>query len=312
MSGVLAILCSGQGGQHREMFALLADAPEAQPVFEAARPLLGGVDPRQLVETADEATLFGNRFGQILCCTQAMAAWAVLGDALPPRIVLAGYSVGELASWGCAGVLPPDVVLELAARRAGLMDEDASAIPGGGGLAAIVGLRRPALERLLCDTGSFLAIDNAADSVVVGGAAGELERCLAGAAAANGGVKVKRLRVAVPSHTPLLDHAAARFGRMLSDIPRGGIADGIRLLSGIDADTVRDTADGFAKLSMQIATTIRWKDCLQSCLEAGATRFLELGPGEALSRMVGGTEAEARAVEQFRTLDGVRDWLRRG
>ena len=31
----VAILCSGQGGQHSRMFDLFADCPEAEPVFVA-------------------------------------------------------------------------------------------------------------------------------------------------------------------------------------------------------------------------------------------------------------------------------------
>ena len=47
MSGT-AVLCSGQGYQGAGMFDLLADAPEATPVFEAAKFVLDGKDPRQL------------------------------------------------------------------------------------------------------------------------------------------------------------------------------------------------------------------------------------------------------------------------
>ena len=41
---------------------------------------------------------------------------------------------------------------------------------------------------------------------------------------------------------------------------------------------------GLDKLAAQISQTVQWGDCLQSCLEAGATAFLEFGPGHALSR----------------------------
>ncbi len=51
MSGT-AILCSGQGYQGADMFDLLADAPASAPVFEAAKFVLDGKDPRQLVREA--------------------------------------------------------------------------------------------------------------------------------------------------------------------------------------------------------------------------------------------------------------------
>jgi [acyl-carrier-protein] S-malonyltransferase len=52
--------------------------------------------------------LYANQTAQLLCCTQALAAWAALdlGARLVPakQIIVAGYSIGELAAWGCAGV----------------------------------------------------------------------------------------------------------------------------------------------------------------------------------------------------------------
>jgi [acyl-carrier-protein] S-malonyltransferase len=101
----IAILCSGQGTQHPGMFDLVAQAPEAQGVLEAARAVLEEKDPRQFVRDADPATLYSNRVGQILCCTQALAAWAMINSHLVEPVIIAGYSVGELAAWGCAGLL---------------------------------------------------------------------------------------------------------------------------------------------------------------------------------------------------------------
>ncbi len=311
MSGPVAILCSGQGGQHREMFHLVGEVPAAAPVFEAAARLLGGTDPRRFVHEAEEDALFANRAGQILCCTQALAAWAMLGDARPSSVVLAGYSVGELAAWGCAGLFDPAQTLQLAAERALAMDRTA---PAGAGLAAIVGLRRDTLDALLRTHALALAplavaIVNSPDSFVVGGAAEALDTCLAEARRL-GATRTIRLRVSVPSHTPLLQQAGEAFGTLLDRQALHPQGAGIRLLSGIDAETIRDPRTGLRKLALQLARTIDWAGCLEACGEAGATRFLELGPGSALARMVDTRMSPAaRAVEQFRTADGVQAWL---
>ena len=50
----LAILCSGQGRQHPDMFALTGDAPEAAGLFAHAAKLLGGTDPRDFVRDATQ------------------------------------------------------------------------------------------------------------------------------------------------------------------------------------------------------------------------------------------------------------------
>src|ERR1700724_3653647 len=129
MSGT-AILCSGQGYQGAGMFDLLADTPEAGPVFKAAKLVLDGKDPRDLVREASNADLHADKVGQILCCTQAMAAWAVVGGKAPRPLVVAGYSVGELSAWGVAGLLDYRGVLDLAVQRAAAMDR-ATTEPSG-------------------------------------------------------------------------------------------------------------------------------------------------------------------------------------
>ncbi len=305
--GLTAILCSGQGNQHREMFAWLGDVPEAAAVFAAAAPFLDGVDPRRFVRDAEERALFDNRAGQILCCTQALAAWAMLGDKRPRRIVLAGYSVGELAAWGCAGHFTPRQVLALASERADLMDREA---PEDAGLAAVIGIRRSTLDRVLQESGACLAISNDEDNAVIGGTGQALDQALA-AAKAHGATTARRLRVSVPSHTPLLRAAGTAFGQALERQARHAPCEGVRLLSGIDAGTVRDPAAGLRKLAAQIGQTIDWGACLRACLELGAETFLELGPGTALGRMAEGLTGglRSRSVDQFRSAAGVRTWL---
>jgi len=85
--------------------ACSTDTPEADRVFKAAKLVLSGKDPRDLVHQATNDALHADKVGQILCCTQAMAAWAVVSGKVPPPLVVAGYSVGELAAWGVAGLL---------------------------------------------------------------------------------------------------------------------------------------------------------------------------------------------------------------
>jgi [acyl-carrier-protein] S-malonyltransferase len=308
MPDLVAILCSGQGGQHPAMFDLLANCPEAEPVFAAAAGALGQ-DPRRFVQQATPADLFSDFSGQILCCTQAFAAWAALGTVRPARAVIAGYSIGELAAWGCAGALNELSTLRLAQRRAAMMDAVA---PSGSGLAAIAGLRRPVLEPILTRHALSIAIVNDVDSFTVGGPRTALQAACE-EAAARGAKRTVMLPVTVPSHTPLLSKATEQFRATLREasprLPRAGY----RLLSGIDGETVHDVETGIDNLARQISTTIDWAACLESCRSAGAVAALELGPGTTLSHMASALfpDGRARAVEEFRSLAGLRMWLQR-
>jgi [acyl-carrier-protein] S-malonyltransferase len=308
MPNLVAILCSGQGGQHPAMFDLVANCPEAEPVFAAAAAVWGR-DPRTFVKEAAPADLFSDFTGQILCCAQALAAWAALGTVRPARAVIAGYSIGELAAWGCAGTFDELSILRLAQSRAAVMDE---AAPKESGLVVITGLRRPVIEPILARHAVSMAIVNDVDSFTVGGPRAAL-RAACEEAAARGAKRTVTLPVTVPSHTPLLSKATEQFRVTLREasprLPRAGY----RLISGIDGETVLDIETGIDKLALQISTTVDWAACLESCLSAGAVAALELGPGTTLSRMASTRfpDGRARSVEEFRSLAGLRTWLQR-
>ena len=308
MPGLMAILCSGQGMQHAAMFELVEDCPEAAPIFTAATKVLGK-DPRRYVKETARADLFSDAAGQILCCTQALAAWTALADAQPARTVIAGYSVGELAAWGCAGAFDVPGTLRLAQCRAAVMDEVA---PSDGGLAAVIGLRRSELEPILKRHGASIAIVDAIDTFIVGGRRRGLE-AVCQEASESGARRVVRLKVAVPSHTPLLSEASRQFREILLAACPLLPPNNHRLLSGVDGDTVQDLKTGIDKLAGQIVSTIDWAACLESCRSAGAETALELGPGTALSHMASAyfPGGRVRSVEEFRTLEGLRAWLRR-
>jgi [acyl-carrier-protein] S-malonyltransferase len=290
------------------MFDLVANCPEAEPVFAAAAEVLGQ-DPRQFVREAAPADLFSDRSGQILCCTQALAARVALGAAWPARAVIAGYSIGELAAWGCAGAVDGPNTLRLAQRRAAAMD---AAAPKDSGLAVIVGLLRPTLEPILARHAAFFAIVNEDDNFTVGGARAAL-LAVCQEAGARGAKRAFVLPVAVPSHTPLLREATEQFRAVLNEASPRLPGAGYRLLSGIDGGTVGDIETGIDKLARQISNTIDWSACLESCRSAGAVAALELGPGATLSHMASALlpDGRARSVEEFRSLTGLRTWLQR-
>lgn len=57
----------------------------------------------------------------------------------------------------------------------------------------------------------------------------------------------------------------------------------------------------------QIASAVRWVDCVETLRENGVTRFIELGPGRVLSGLVRriDREAETLAVDSVAKLKGL-------
>ncbi|BDG05501.1 ACP S-malonyltransferase [Anaeromyxobacter oryzae] len=299
----LALLCPGQGSQHPAMLDLALASPAGADAVRRAGTALGEVD---LVALARGDGAFANAAAQPLVCAATAATWAALRDLLPAPRLAAGYSVGELAAYGCAGALGVEDLVALAARRAAAMDA-ASGEPGG--LAGIRGLPVGTVALLAAEAGAELAIVNGPDHVVAGGPVAALEVVEARAKAA--GAFVHRLPIAVAAHTAALGGAVAPFAAALAASPLADPA--IPVLAGISGEPVRTRGDAIATLSRQVAKRIEWARCLAVAREMGCEVFLELGPGSALTRMA--AEAlpgvAARSVEDFRTAAGVARWVER-
>ncbi|MDR8727676.1 malonate decarboxylase subunit epsilon [Burkholderia pseudomultivorans] len=304
----LAILCSGQGAQRADMFDLTGAAPQADALFAHAGGLLGD-DPRTWVRQAGPDALRENRAAQILCTVQALAAAALLEAAWPRRRCVAGYSVGEVASWSVAGIVDPHDALDLAAARAQAMD---AASDGDERMAFVRGLSRAQLAQLCDDREAAIAIANPGDAFVVAGTQADVD-AVANDAVHAGAQRVAPVCVRIASHTRRLAAAVPVFRASLAALRVRRPLPGTRLFSGIDGASVLDVDAGLDKLARQIAEPVEWAACLAACVEAGATAFLELGPGRALADMASGAypALPARSLADFRSVDGVTGWLAR-
>lgn len=295
----LGILCPGQGDQSPAMFRILDGQAEAQVVLDLAAGLLGW-DPRTLAAES----LVVNAVAQPTLCAVQLATWAALAPRLPEACVFAGYSVGELAAHGCAGALSPGDVIALAQRRAALMD---AAGGGGQGLMAVRGLLRDLLEPVCAAHSCEIAIVNDVDRLVVGGAKEQLAELDAVLAAM--GAKTTPLSIAVASHTSVMADAVAPFRQALTAVEWRRPAAAV--LAGIDGSPVRDGAKAVDALARQLAHPVNWMDCMTGLEEMGCSALLELGPCNGLARMVRDRlpAIPVRSVSEFRSLDGVVDWV---
>ena len=282
-----AVLCPGQGAQHADLFDLLPDALRVP--FDADR-------------------LYDNAVAQPTICALQLRTWALLGPQLAALgiepALFAGYSVGELAAHGCAGALSFDATVALARERAAAMD---TAGTPGDGLIALRGLALAKVVALCTAEGGHLAIVNGDDHALVGGDVASLAAIEHAAVAL--GATVQRLPVAIAAHTPLLAAAVGPFRACLEAVAWSTPVAPV--LAGIDAAAVSDRVLAVDRLARQVATTIRWVDCMDGIVERGVAVCLELGPGAALARMLHERHPHVavRSVADFRSLAAARDWV---
>jgi [acyl-carrier-protein] S-malonyltransferase len=287
------------------MFGLLTTEPDAQPVFEAATAVLG-THPTDFCRTASEIALHANREGQILCVTRALAAASALFPGGAPReTIVAGYSVGEMAAWGLAGIWSPADTLQLVDQRARAMD-------AAGGpddrLGYVRGLPRAAVERLAERFGCAVAITNPDLLFIVGGSTAAVDR-LCTAALEDGATRASPMSVHVASHTPRLIAAVSPFAAALATVAMRRPA--LHLITNSSATLIADPLRAQAGLARQLAETIDWASVMEALGERGVTTILELGPGHALAEMAAASvpAVRARAMDDFRSLAGIKAWL---
>lgn len=300
----LGILCPGQGAQHPAMLDLVRGEPEAERVLALASAVLEAPVADLLSGPAE--ALFTNAMAQPLICAVELATWAALSSQLPSPRVFAGYSVGELAAYGCAGALDAQAVVALARDRARAMD---AACPDPCRMSAVRDLTCGSVEALTRAHGVEIAIINAEDRIVVAGRAPAMASFEA--SAQGFGASVTPLPVNVASHTSLMWPAADAVHCWLEESAL--MAPLIPVLAGIDGTPVLSRTRAVETFARQTAQTIRWHACLEGLREAGCTVLLELGPGADLARMARDRwpGIPARSIAEFRSLEGAVAWTHR-
>lgn len=299
----LALLFSGQGNQRPEHWRQVSRERARWP--DDLPAIIPGIDDPEAGN--DTEMLSRNVVAQPLIFAQQMAVWADLRELVPRPVAVAGYSLGEMAACCAAGVFSPEAGLRLCRQRAVAMD---AAVQGEYAMLAVLGLDDAAVEAMAAQLGVALAIRNAPRHAVVAGPRAAIERAAERFAAA-GASRLVSLAVRTPSHTPWLDAAAEAFRQQLAALPDRHLL--LPVLSAIDGQPSRSAHAALDALARQIRSPLDWAACLNAVRELQPDVVLEIGPGNALSKLFAelAPEIPVRASDDFRSSAGIVDWLRR-
>lgn len=307
----LAILCSGQAGQHRAMLDDLINAPDLAGLRRIASDVLRK-DVAVWWRNLSDEDLFANENAQFAIALYQLSVWERIVSLIPQPALIAGYSLGELIAYHVAGSLDVAGTLGLVRRRAQLMDEAAGNMAVTGGCMLLWRGRVPLQVQAALENGTLVygldtAIVRSGSEKVLAGPAGSIDRLLADSQIVN--PNMVRLAITTPSHSRYLAAASEAFRGVLGN--SGLAAPSVPVLAGVDATRVRTRSQALEALSSQISTTLRWDRCMTALDEAGITAVIELGPGNDLAKLV---EAEyphisARSIDEFRDWRSVGKWL---
>lgn len=280
----IAFLFPGQGAQLVGMgHDFFREYPEARMVFEEADDLLRKKLSTLIFEGTEEE-LKRTDISQVALFTTSMAMLKVLETRIHNHIpfVALGLSLGEYSALVAAKKLTFEEGLLLVEQRGIAMERACRRFPGT--MCVILGLSDEAVKEACEKTGPdvIAANFNCPQQVVISGHQEAVQRasqyCLE-----NGAKRVVPLEVDGAFHSPLMKEAESTLQPLVEALHIK--KSPIHFISNVtgDFEDAEETIKGL--LIRQLTSPVLWNKSIHTCMDAGITAYVEIGPGKTLKRL---------------------------
>ncbi len=281
----------------------------AREVFDAADRALGLPLSRLCFEGPEEELVqTQNVQPAVLTVSIAClkAAQEMYGAALPQPAFVSGHSLGEYTALVAAGSISFPDALRLVRERGRLMSEAGKQYPGG--MLAILGLDEETV-RDFCNVADVeISNINSPEQIVISGALEKLAKAKE-LATARGARRVIPLRVSGAFHSRLMSTAAEGLKHAIQMTAINDPA--VPLVANTSGKILTRATEIRQELLEQLTHCVRWLNCIRTMLHAGASLFLEIGPGEVLTGLLRRIDPSAQAynIGSFEDLARLADVL---
>ncbi len=275
-----ALLFAGQGAQVVGMGKDLAETlPSAKSWFERANAALG-YDLTAICFSGPEPDLTKTENAQPGIFLASWVALQALKERVPSLAfqATAGLSLGEFTALAAADATSFEDGLKLVRQRGRFMQEACEVTRGG--MAAIIGLDEAPTREVCQQAEVVLANLNCPGQLVISGAADKIVQACE-LAKARGARRALPLAVAGAYHSPLMASAQPKLQAELAAVKLG--APAVPVISNVTAKPHQGPETIRTRLVEQVTSSVRWEESMRFLLNQGFTRFIELGPGTALT-----------------------------
>ena len=275
-----ALLFAGQGAQLVGMGKDFAEKyPTAQALFNRANETLD-YDLTQICFEGPEDALTQTENAQPGIFLVSWVALELLKEEMPDLTfeATAGLSLGEFTALTASGVMSFEDGLKIVRQRGCFMQEACDATEGG--MAAIIGLDET-ITREVCDAADVeLANLNCPGQLVISGATAGIEKACE-LAKERGAKRALPLTVAGAYHSRLMGSARPKLKAALREVELN--LPSVPVISNVTAQMHVTGGEILNRLVEQVTSPVRWEASIRHLLDEGFTRFIELGPGNALT-----------------------------
>ena len=275
-----ALMFAGQGAQTVGMGKDLAEQfPTARAWFDRANTALG-FDLASICFSGPDAELTKTEHAQPGIFLVSWVAFELLKERVPSLKfeATAGLSLGEFTALAAAGVMTFDDAIRVVRQRGRFMQEACEATQGG--MAAIIGLDEVATREVCAQAGVQLANLNCPGQIVISGPADKMNAACE-LAKAKGAKRALPLNVAGAYHSALMASAQPKLHAALAKVPIE--IPMVPVISNVTAQPHAAPPDIHKRLVEQVTSSVCWEESMRYLLANGFTRFIEFGPGTALS-----------------------------
>jgi [acyl-carrier-protein] S-malonyltransferase len=187
-------------------------------------------------------------------------------------------SLGEFTALTAAGAMSFEDGLKVVRQRGRFMQEACEVTEGG--MAALIGIEEAAAREVCEQAGVVLANLNCPGQIVISGAADKIAAAC-DLAKGKGAKRALPLTVAGAYHSPLMASAQPKLESELARIQVA--APAVPVISNVTGLPHEGPEAIRARLVEQVTASVRWEASMRYLLAQGFTRFIELGPGTALT-----------------------------
>ena len=278
-----AYLFPGQGAQYKGMGKSLYDQNlPAKEMFEQANDLLG-FRITDLMFDGTEEDLKQTKVTQPAIFLHSVILSKVLGEEFQPDMV-AGHSLGEFSALVASRAISFNDGLLLVSKRARAMQKACEQTPST--MAAIIGMPDEEVEKICAAITNDIVVCanfNCPGQIVISGTETGIDMACEQLKTA-GAKRTLKLNVGGAFHSPLMETARAELAEAIQTTtfhtPVCPIYQNVNAKAEADPETIKEN------LIAQLTSPVRWAQSMQNMITAGASHFIELGPGSVLQGLM--------------------------